>query len=265
MISDLGPSTALLEPRNMKSFLAYEKLAWVETILSDPRDASDEAEQYCKTVKKHSKIPSNTLLHLGCGAGSHDHTFQKHFQVTGVDISRGMLKIARKRNPKIDYHRGDMRTVRLGRQFGAVIIPESIGYMTALNDLKKAIRAARLHLRSGGVLLIVAHAQEEFRENNFAYSGSQGNCQVTVFENNHILDSSRSCYEATMVYLIRRKGRLTIHSDRHRIGLFKTAAWNSLLRCEGFIVRKMRMDNLYDRFLMEDSEYKQTVFICLKR
>jgi len=37
------------------------------------------------------------------------------------------------------------------------------------------------------------------------------------------------------------------------------------LKSEGFSVRKMRMDHLYDRFLMEDSEYKQTVFICLKR
>jgi ubiquinone/menaquinone biosynthesis C-methylase UbiE len=249
----------------MKTFLAYEKLAWVETILSDPRDASDEAALYCKTIKKHSRIPSHTLLHLGCGAGSHDHTFQKHFQVTGVDISRGMLKIARKRNPKIDYHRGDMRTVRLDRQFDAVIIPESIVYMTTPNYLTKAIRTARLHLRPGGVLLIVAHTQEEFRENNFVYSGSKGNCEVTVFENNHIVGSSKSCYEATMVYLIRRNGRLTIHSDRHRIGLFKAAVWSSLLKSEGFSVRKMRMDHLYDRFLMEHGEYRQTVFICVRQ
>jgi len=249
----------------MKSFLAYEKLAWVDTILGNPRDVSDEAALYCSTIRKHSKTAPRTLLHLGCGAGFHDHAFKKHFQVTGVDISRGMLKIARKLNPKIDYRRGDMRTVRLGKQFDAVIIPESIGYMTTLSDLRKAIRTARLHLKPTGVLLVVGHVQEEFRENNFAYSGSKGNCHVTVFENNHILDSSKSCYEATIVYLIRRNGRLTIHSDRHRIGLFKATAWNSLLKSEGFIVRKMRMDHLYDRFLLENGKYKQTVFICVKK
>lgn len=249
----------------MKTFLAYEKLAWVETILNDPRDVSDEAARYCKTIRKFSKIPPQTLLHLGCGAGSHDFTFKQHFRVTGVDISRGMLNIARKRNPKTSYHLEDMRTVRFGRQFDAVIIPDSIGYMTTLNSLRKAIRTARLHLKSGGVLLIVAHLQEEFRENNFVYSGSRGNCHVTVFENNKVLDSSKSCYEATMVYLIRRSGRLTIHSDRHKIGLFGSMAWNSLLKNEGFHIRKMRMDHLYDRFLMENGEYKQTVFICVKR
>ncbi len=247
----------------MKPFPAYENLAWVETILGNPRIVSDEAELYCKAIRKYSKIPTHTLLHLGCGAGSHDHTFQKHFHVTGVDISRGMLKIARKRNPKIDYRCRDMRTVRLGRQFDAVIIPESVGYMTTVNYLKKAILTARLHLKPDGILLIVAHVQEEFRENNFVYSGSTRNCHVTVFENNHILNSSKSCYEATMVYLIRRDGRLTICSDRHKIGLFKAATWSRLLKNEGFSVRKMRLDHLYDRFLMEKSGYKQTAFICL--
>ena len=249
----------------MKTFLAYENLAWVDTVLINPGDVSDEAALYCKTIRKYSKIPTHTLLHLGCGAGFHDHTFKKHFQVTGVDISQGMLKIARKQNPEIDYHRADMRTIRLGRQFDAVIIPESIGYMTTLNNLRKAIRTARLHLKSGGVLLIVAHVQEEFRENNFVYSGSRGNCHVTVFENNQVLDSSKNCYEATMVYLIRRSCRLTIHSDRHKIGLFGSMAWNSLLKNDGFHVRKMRMDHLYDKFLMEKSQYKQTVFICVRK
>ena len=249
----------------MKPFLAYEKLAWVDTLLCKPEDVAEEASLYCRTIKESSTRLPRTLLHLGCGAGFHDHTFKGHFRVTGVDISRGMLKIARRLNPGIDYRRADMRSVRIGKPYDAVIIPESIGYMTTQNSLRRALHTASLHLNRSGVLLVVAHLQEEFRENNFAYSASKGNCAVTVFENNHILNSSKNCYEATMVYLIRRNGRLKIYTDRHRIGLFRASVWNGLLKNEGFSVKKLRLDHLYDRFLMEGGEYKQTVFVCVKR
>jgi len=40
-------------------------------------------------------------------------------------------------------------------------------------------------LKPGGVLLIVANIKEEFRENNFVYTGSKGDVEVTIFENNY--------------------------------------------------------------------------------
>lgn len=41
------------------------------------------------------------MLHLGCGAGGHDFHFNQHFAVTGVDLSDGMLELAKKRNPEV--------------------------------------------------------------------------------------------------------------------------------------------------------------------
>jgi hypothetical protein len=53
-----------------------------------------------------------------------------------------------------------------------------------------------------GILLVVAHTKEEFRNNNFAYTGEDENIHITVLENNHII--SDSTYDSTLVYLIRR-------------------------------------------------------------
>ncbi len=72
---------------------AYGELAWTESILAPADEYSEETAGYIKTIKKHSKIKAQTLLHLGCGAGGHDYTFKRHFKVTGVDISGEMLKI----------------------------------------------------------------------------------------------------------------------------------------------------------------------------
>ena len=96
-----------------KKWLSYNDLAWTELIISSPEDYQKDTELYCKIIKNHSQTTPKTLLHLGCGAGIYDHTFKKHFKVTGIDISDGMLKIARKLNPQIKYIRADMREIRL--------------------------------------------------------------------------------------------------------------------------------------------------------
>lgn len=243
---------------------AYNELAWIDTIVVPAEEYAEETTHYCKLIKARSHIKPKTLLHLGCGAGGNDQTFKRHFQVTGVDISEGMLEIARKRNPEVDYIRGDMRTVRLKERFDIVTVPDSIGYMSTLKDLRSAIGTACHHLKPGGVLLIVALVREDFRENNFVYVGSGGGVDVTIFENNYALDPGRSTYEATVVYLIRRKGKLEMSTERHLQGLFPLATWLSFLNEAGLKVRETKREHTYDHFIRGDGRYILRVFICKK-
>lgn len=247
-----------------KKWLAYENLAWIETIVAPPEEYGEDTERYCGLIKNHSRIEVKTLLHLGCGAGGNDHTFKKHFRVTGVDISRGMLAIARKRNPEAAYVRGDMRSVRLRERFDAIAIPDSIGYMTTLRDLRRAVGTANRHLKPGGVLLIVALVKEDFRENNFVYSGNRGDVKVTIFENNDAAGRNRPGYEAAIVYLVRRRGRLEVFTERHAQGLFPLAAWISLLRGAGLAVKPSKPERAYDRFIRGDGQYLLRTFVCRK-
>ena len=205
------------------------------------------------------------MLHLGCGAGIHDYTLKKHFKITGVDISNGMLKVAQNLNPNVNYLYGDMRTIRVPELYDTVIIPDSIGYMVTIEDLKKTIHNAYNHLKQGGVFLIVAQVREEFKENNFVYTGAKDNINITVFENNHITDSSKKKYEAVITYLIRRGGKLEIYNDCHIIGLFPLKTWLTLLEDIGFEVIQKKLDNLYDQFIMDGGEYSQTIFVCIKQ
>jgi SAM-dependent methyltransferase len=206
-----------------------------------------------------------TLLHLGCGAGGNDYTFKKHYMVTGVDISENMLEIARRLNPEVVYHCGDMRTIVLGECFDAVAVPDSIGYMTSEEDLQSAIMTAQKHLKPGGVLLIVASIAEQFSPNNFVYTGSREDIDITVFENNYIPEPTGTTYEAALVYLIRHKGKLKIHTDRHTVGIFKLETWLDLLKRAGFDnVNQINMNNAYDRFIAGDGKYPLLMFVCSK-
>ncbi len=245
-------------------WLSYGDLAWTESIVAPPGDYAEETEFYVNILKENAEIATGTLLHLGCGAGGNDYTFKKHFKVTGVDISEGMLRIARKVNPEVTYVYGDMRSIDLKEHFDAVAVPDSIDYMSTLPDLEMAIGTACKHLKPGGVLLIVAKTREEFRENNFCYTGEKDGVEITIFENNHVSETNSATYEAILVYLIRREGKLTIHSDRHVLGLFSQVEWLSLFQSAGLRVKRLRRDGAYDRFLLGGGEYPMQVFVGVK-
>jgi SAM-dependent methyltransferase len=245
-------------------WLSYGDLAWTEPLLAPPRDYAEENESYVDLIRKHSGIKTETLLHLASGAGGNDFTFKKHFKVTGVDISERMLEISRALNPEVTYVHGDMRSIDLQESFDAVVIPDSIDYMTTLTDLKLAIGTACKHLKPGGVLLIVAKTREEFQENNFCYTGAKDDVEVTVFENDHILGTDRSTYEATIIYLIRRQGELSIHNDRHVLGLFSQSEWRSCFTGAGLEVRQKGLKGIYDRFILGEGQYPMQVYIGVK-
>jgi ubiquinone/menaquinone biosynthesis C-methylase UbiE len=246
------------------SWISYNDLAWTENILVDPADYEDEVLVYTDLIRQTAAEPPITLLHLGSGAGGQDLIFKRNFRITGVDLSLGMLSIARAAHPEIEYIEGDMRTLRLKRVFDAVVIPDSVDYMTSLDDLKKAIHTATVHLKSGGVLLIVAKTAETFQYNNFAYTGEKDGVHVTLLENNFINPLNPNTYEATLVYLIRKHGELTIHTDHQTLGLFPLATWQRLFRDADLNMREINLNDIYDRFLLGDGEYPLTIFVGQK-
>ena len=243
------------------NWLSYGELAWTEPVIAPPHEYAEETEYYVGQMRRHAQIGMGSLLHLGCGAGCNDWTFKKHFRVTGVDISEGMLEVARKLNPEVTYVHGDMRIIDLGEQFDAVAIPDSIDYMVTDADLHAAIGTARRHLKPGGVLLVVAKTREAFFENNFCYTGARGDVEITIFENNYIPGEDRSTYEATIIYLIRKRGELSVYTDRHVLGLFAQPQWLAVLKGAGLEVEQTVLDGVYDRFIMGDGEYAMQVFV----
>lgn len=245
-------------------WIAYNDLAWTERLLADPSDYEEDAERCVEMMVRSCARTPKTLLHLGCGAGGYDTFFKRHFAVTGVDVSRGMLDIARQRHQDVEYVEDDMRSVRLNRLFDAVVIPDSIDYMATRDDLRQAIATATAHLRPGGVLLVVGKTGETFRDNNFAYTGQRDALHVTVLENNYIHPYRPDTYEATIVYLIREQGELRIRTECHVLGLFPRTAWEDVFADEGLTFEMSDLHGGYAENLLGGGEYPQHVFIGVR-
>ncbi len=224
----------------------YSDLAWAWPLLSQAEDYSREAEVFARHIRQRARIPVRTLLHLGCGGGELDLTFKKYFNVSGVDVSQPMLDLAGQLNPEVDYFLGDMRTVRLGRTFDAVVIADSINYMLGEEDLRSALQTAFAHLAPGGVFCTyVAVNSQNFRQNDTRVSDHSGEgMEITFIENRFDPDPQDTTYENTFVYLIRRQqnqGQLEIETDRHLGGLFNLDTWSHCLAETGFEVHQTRL------------------------
>jgi SAM-dependent methyltransferase len=263
LVNQLDPSGHAMN--DMNRLLAYNELAWTEDWLTDPADYEDEAGGYVSLIMKNSVRIPKTMLHLGSGAGGMDRVFKRHFQITGVDVSPGMLARARTLHPDIEYVEGDMRSVRLKREFDVVAIPDSIDYMVSRDDLDKAIGTAVEHLRPGGIVLVVGKTAETFQNNNFAYAGGKNGIHITLLENNHVDPLRPDSYEAVLVYLIRQNGELFIHTDRHVLGLFSQSCWEDVFRRNGLSFSQSTINGVYDSYLLAEGEYRMQAFIGVKR
>jgi dTDP-3-amino-3,6-dideoxy-alpha-D-glucopyranose N,N-dimethyltransferase/dTDP-3-amino-3,4,6-trideoxy-alpha-D-glucopyranose N,N-dimethyltransferase/N-methyltransferase len=96
-----------------------------------------------------------SLLDVACGTGAHLAHLRRWYDVAGVDVEPAMIGQAQGRLPEADLRVGDMRSLRLGRRFDAVIcLFSSIGYMRSPDELALAVAAMAGHLAPGGVLVV---------------------------------------------------------------------------------------------------------------
>ena len=122
----------------------YGKLAPWFHLLTSPKDYAEEAAFYRKTLLDVCTKRPKTLLELGSGGGNNASHMKKHFAMTLVDMSPRMLALSKSINPECEHKRGDMRSVRLRREFDAVFIHDAIMYMTP-GDSAYVLVAATCH------------------------------------------------------------------------------------------------------------------------
>jgi SAM-dependent methyltransferase len=163
----------------------YGDLAWTWPIISPVEDYREEGELLARIIEEESHIPAQTLLNLGCGGGHVDFYLKRHYQITAADISQPMLELARKLNPEITYLLGDMRGLRLGREFDAVLIHDAINYMLTPDDLRAAFQTACQHLRRGGVFITMVEVWPgSFHQNKTTVTSRQkGGVEIVFIEN----------------------------------------------------------------------------------
>jgi SAM-dependent methyltransferase len=122
------------------------------------KDYEGECDLIEEALTRYGAKGSRSLLDLGCGSGGHVLPLvRRGHELVGVDLSPNMLGVARKKLAEarmtVELREGDVRSVRLDRNFDAALLMFAVlGYQSANADVLAALRTARAHLRVGGLL-----------------------------------------------------------------------------------------------------------------
>lgn len=238
----------------------YSEFASWWPLLSDPADYVEEAAFYASTMQAAAAMPLASVLELGSGGGNNASHMKAHFGMVLVEPSAGMRAVSEALNPDCLHVDGDMRTVRLARQFDGVFIHDAICYMTTLDDLRRAIETAFVHVRPGGVALFAPdHVRETFRPSTDCGGYDDGARGLRYLEWTWDPDPADSTYVADYAYMLRSPdGTVRVEHDRHIEGLFERAEWLRLLTDAGFHPRAVP----FDHSELEPGSYE--VFACTR-
>ncbi len=234
--------------------LYRELVPWYRLV--DPtEDHFDEVSSYRRAFEQGVTSPLATLLELGAGAGNNAFHLKAGLRCTLTDLSEDMLQL----NPECEHVQGDMRTLRLGRTFDAVLVHDAIMYMLDEEDLRAAIETAFVHTRPGGAAVFAPdYVTETFEETTELADGrdTDGKRALRYVAWLWDPDPLDTAYRVEYAFFLRQGDHVEVVHDRHVEGLFPRTTWERLFREVGFTVES------FERQLDERS-FDQC-FLCRK-
>jgi len=215
----------------------YTDLADWWPLISPPEEYAEEAAHLAAVFAAATPVVRE-VLDLGSGGGHVAAHLKGRFALTLVDASEEMLSVSRSLNPECAHVRGDMRTIRLGRMFDAVLVHDAIDYMTREDDLRQVIETAFAHCRPGGLAAFVPdYTAETFSPATGSggggrdAAGRQASFRERTWDPDPADDWIQSEYEFV---LHAADGTVQVVREAHRLGAFRRGTWLRLLADAGF-------------------------------
>lgn len=139
----------------------------------------DGADDEPECLDLFAKLASGPVLDVGCGPGRLAALlYERGLSVIGIDLSPGMIEIARRDHPGPDYQVGSMTALELpDGELGGVISWWSIIHLPR-DVVPQALAEFHRVLAPGGVLMVGFHVGEESTHKTSGYGGHPMNIHV---------------------------------------------------------------------------------------
>ena len=234
----------------------YQEMSEWWPLFSPPEHYVEEAADLLRRLAPLPPPGTATMLELGSGGGSLASHLKRQFTLTLTDLSEGMLAQNRAVNPEAEHIAGDMRTLRLHREFDYVLVHDGVCYMTTLADLRAAIETAAVHCARGGTVIVLP----DYVMETFTPGTDEGGEDAPDGRGFRYLewkwdpDPGDTTYIVDYAFLLREaNGDVRAVHDRHIEGLFPRATWLTAFEAAG-LTAKSDLD-----------EWGRDVFVARKR
>jgi SAM-dependent methyltransferase len=185
-------------------------------------------------------IDRGRIVELGCGTGRLARVLSSTgYQVTGIDVSAGMLAIARRVAPRAEFRRASIHEVRVPQCDAIVAIGEAVAYLPS-NGLRRHslarlfVRAAR-SLPAGGLFMFDVVVREGGAPLTYRtyQSGEDWAALVDSREHAGIVTRQITTFRAV-------RGGYRRGEERHDVAVYRTGDIVRWLERAGFSVKTRR-------------------------
>jgi len=130
---------------------SYDEIAqFYDSVVADP---TEKALWLKKLIQKHRPL-SKSILELACGTGSILEVLASEYRVVGLDNSLGMLEVARKRLPNVEFIQANMADFSVDQSFDAILcIYDSINHLLKFSEWQSIFEKVAQHLLPGGLFI----------------------------------------------------------------------------------------------------------------
>lgn len=216
-----------------------------------------------RVINMNFKDKKIALLDLACGTGAHIKLLKHKYNIEGLDINKGMLKLAKRKNPENLIISGDLNHLNLKRNYYDLIycLSGSIQYILSSNILERAFKKIWSSLRKNGLLIFdLQYPKSKWLDNHCGIKTyKEKNLQIVeIFKSRRI--GHIGIHEP--VYLISKNGRFQFFIDDHKIFLYEISQIKRILNLAKFKNIKVFGDYTLRKYY--NSKNRVPVFISQK-
>ena len=220
-----------------------------------------DAEQHINLILKNVKLsPNAKVLDMACGSGRHAIILsRKNYQVTAVDLSENLLRIAKdsanKENLKINFINSDIRNFNTSDKFDLVLnLFTSFGYFETDRENFGVLNKAYELLMSSGYFVLDFFNSEFLRNNLNEFS-------IEKFGNKEIIQHRQiSGARVEKRIIIKTNGFKSEYEESVR--MFTYAELSNELKNIGFDILNIFGDFFGNKFNSVTSP--RVIFFCKK-
>lgn len=197
----------------------YTKTAQFYDALYHFKDYAAEAAKLHSIIERLN-ANAKTLLDIACGTGQHLEYLQNTYQVEGLELSDGLLEVARARCPEVLFHPGNMMDFELGYSFDVVTcLFSSIAYVKTIENVEKAIACMAQHLKPEGIMIVEPWiSPEQYWKDKIVANFVEEPDLKIAWMYAHEMEGSMSV--ANIHYLVGTPQGVDHFTERHEMGLF---------------------------------------------
>jgi len=139
-----------------------DTIAWYDQNAEQYAEVQGKIADHDDVALFASKLPTEGyILDAGCAAGRDANLFtQKGLRVEGIDVSKGLIAIAKKNYPHLSFRIGNFLSLPYENEtFDGIWAHQSLLHLETVEDVLTALKEFYRVLKPGGIILVLVKAK----------------------------------------------------------------------------------------------------------